>query len=112
MGKTDALVRVVFWMVLLFVTGSVWMRDGRHFVQEREASIAKMKAAAAAAPQPVKVDAAEATRPASVDAHSGSPSAAVEEEEFDSFEEPATDAGASPASVGAGNKVHVQFCHG
>ena len=117
-GKTDALVRVAFWLLLFLATGSVWVRDGRHAMQEREAALAQMKAAAAAKPQPEKVSAAaEATTiPASgasqaASTTTGGGEEAAEEEEFDSFEEPATSASGIGASDAAG-KVHVQFCHG
>ena len=122
-GKSDALVRMAFWLILFLVTGSVWMRDGRHIVKEREAAIAKMKAAASTAAQAVKADhTAETTRPTNTEfAHNRIPSTTMtgevdDEEEFDSFEDNAPGDGTAPstgaASVGVGNKVHVQFCHG
>jgi hypothetical protein len=102
----NAVVRSAFWLALFAATCSVYVRDGRHTLQVREAHVAKMKAAAkASTPPPAKRDAAAATS-----------SAKGGDEEFDDFDEGNT-AAASPTPPLTGDvvrpaRVHVQFCVG
>ena len=122
----NAVVRFAFWLALFAATCSVYVRDGRHTLQVREAHVAKMKAAAkTSTPPPAKHAAAAATSSSKGgdeefdDAAAATSSAKGGDEEFDDFDEPALDANtaaASPTPPLTGDvrpaRVHVQFCVG